>query len=171
MFFPRLESWFAVQVVPQHEKQVASMLEYKGYELFLPTYLSKRYWSDRVKVLERPLFPGYVFCRLREMSLGSVCMTPGVVRILGAGPNSTSIPDAEIEAIARAVRSGLDICPFIPYARVGQHVRVKQGPLAGIVGRLIQIKNRTRLVLAVEVAFKAITVDIDAAEVTPLEFA
>ena len=98
-------------------------------------------------------------------------MTPGVIRILGAGSNSTSIPDAEIEAIARAVRSGLDICPFIPYARIGQQVRVKQGPLAGIVGRLIQIKNRTRLVLAVEVAFKAVTVDIDAAEVTPLEFA
>lgn len=168
MFSPRPEAWFAVQVMPQREKQVATMLEYKGCEQFLPTYLSKRFWSDRIKMVERPLFPGYIFCRAREASLGLICTTPGVKRILGAGPNSTSIPDAEIEAIAQAVRSGFDICPFIPYAKVGQQVRVKQGPLAGIVGRLIQIKNRTRLILAVELALKAITVDIDAAEVTPL---
>ncbi|PYV81621.1 MAG: hypothetical protein DMG05_29645, partial [Acidobacteria bacterium] len=55
--------WFALVVRSQHEKMVASVLHSKGYEEFLPLYTVKRRWSDRIKQLELPLFPGYVFCR------------------------------------------------------------------------------------------------------------
>ena len=63
MFAHTLESWFAVQVAPRHEKSVATLLSYKGYQHFLPTYRSRRAWSDRSKTIEVPMFPGYVFCR------------------------------------------------------------------------------------------------------------
>jgi hypothetical protein len=56
-------SWFAVQVKGTHEKRVATMLDYSGFEWFLPLYERRHHWSDRIKRVELPLFPGYIFCR------------------------------------------------------------------------------------------------------------
>ena len=55
--------WYALYVRPRFEKLVHYQLAEKGYETFFPTYISRRKWSDRVKSLCLPLFPGYVFCR------------------------------------------------------------------------------------------------------------
>ena len=53
--------WFAFRVRPRHEKQVSIALREKGFTEFLPLYKSKRQWADRTKVVEMPLFPGYIF--------------------------------------------------------------------------------------------------------------
>ena len=64
------EAWFALSVVPRKEKATAQALRSKGYEDFLPMYSMKRRWSDRMKVVEMPLFPGYVFCRFDPKEIG-----------------------------------------------------------------------------------------------------
>ena len=58
-----LLSWFAAYTRPHHEKVAATSLERRGYEILLPSYRTARRWKDRVKQLELPLFPGYVFVR------------------------------------------------------------------------------------------------------------
>src|SRR6266446_4384964 len=55
--------WYALHVRTRFEKVVARNLRGKGYEEFLPLYSRTNRWSDRVKEIELPLFPGYVFCR------------------------------------------------------------------------------------------------------------
>ena len=55
--------WYALQVWSRKETSVSIHLQSLGYEFFLPTYKCQRQWSDRVKELEQPLFPGYLFCR------------------------------------------------------------------------------------------------------------
>jgi hypothetical protein len=55
-----LNEWFAFRVRPRHEKQVSISLREKGFVEFLPLYKSKRQWADRTKVVEMPLFPGYI---------------------------------------------------------------------------------------------------------------
>jgi hypothetical protein len=49
-------SWFAVQVKTTHEKRVTSLLDFRGYEWFLPLYTCRRRWSDRIKKVALPLF-------------------------------------------------------------------------------------------------------------------
>jgi transcription antitermination factor NusG len=83
-------SWFARQVKPRHEKTTAEALRSKGLEDFLPQYLAIRRWSDRIKRLEAPLFPRYVFCRFDLRNKLNVLTTPGVVSILGVG--KTPVP-------------------------------------------------------------------------------
>ena len=61
------EQWYALHVRPQSEKVVVSHLRTKGYEEYLPLYTSSRRWSDRIKVLEKPLFAGYAFCKTEEI--------------------------------------------------------------------------------------------------------
>lgn len=159
------ESWFVVQVAPRAEKRVAEYLTYKGYRCFLPLYKTRRNWSDRKKVLELPLFPGYVFCRLLERSAGLVLATPGTVRIIGVGGKPCPVSACEIEALQRVVSSDVQASPYSPFLKIGEKVEIKNGPLAGLVGIIINIQNQHRLVLSVDLVMKSISVDIDTFEV------
>lgn len=58
-----------------HLKAVSSTLTYKGYECFLPVYNTTRQWSDRVKTVSVPLFPGYLFGRFDVQHRLPILMT------------------------------------------------------------------------------------------------
>src|SRR5579862_5484514 len=92
-------AWFALAVIPRKEKITAQTLRLKGYEDFLPLYTVKRRWSDRVKEVELPLFPGYVFCRFDPGIRLPILKIPSVISVLGLGKTPQPIPDAEISAL------------------------------------------------------------------------
>ena len=73
--------WFALTVAPRKEKVTAQTLRAEGFDEFLPLCSSTRRWSDRIKRLENPLFPGYVFCRFDLRDRQAVLKTPGVVSL------------------------------------------------------------------------------------------
>lgn len=168
MSYNDLKPWFALQVAPRAEKKVAASLVYKGYECFLPLYKASRRWSDRNKIVELPLLPGYVFCRMLEASSGFVLATPGTVRIVSFGGKAYPVSETEIVSLQQIVRSGVGAIPFVPFLRIGQRVEVKSGPLMGVSGIVLQIKNHRRLILSVDLVMKSIAVDVDAYEVAYL---
>jgi transcriptional antiterminator RfaH len=154
------DAWFVVQVMPQSERRVASILEYKGYQQFSPTYLVRKRWSDRIKSREAPLFPGYVFVRSPAAGVrGLVSSTPGVTRILGFGGSPCPVPDREMTAIRRLSLQG-QAFP-IPYVEVGQRVEIREGPFAGVVGIVRRIKSRSCLIVSVELISRSIYVVVD----------
>src|SRR6267143_5376043 len=95
--------WFALQVKSRYESVVTAHLDGKGYEWFLPLYKCRRRWSDRLKEIECPLFPGYVFCRLNSLDRLPILIIPGVVLIVGTGKIPVPIDETEIAAIQAAV--------------------------------------------------------------------
>src|ERR1700733_6519451 len=114
--------WCAVQVMPNHETRIATMLSCRGYEHFMPTYSTRRKWSDRFKVLELPLFPGYVFCRVQKESASGVFKMPGVCRIVSFGGKICHIDDLEIATLKQVVKSGRDFAPT-SYWKAGDKVQ------------------------------------------------
>src|SRR5258708_7955784 len=154
------ESWFALQVISGCDKQVAASLEVRGMEPFLPLYRSRRRWSDRTRVIDLPLFPGYVFCRFHAERLLPVLTTPGVVRVVSAGKCPSPIADEEIAAIQRIVSSGGSVEPW-PYLKTGQMVRILDGPLFGMNGILAEVKSRRRLVVSVHLLQRSVAVEVD----------
>lgn len=157
-------SWCVLQVVPRHEYTVARTLAWRGYVHFLPTCWVHRRWSDRVKVIEQPLFPGYVFCRIQQALMQLVRGTPGIIRIVSFGRNPCPIPEDEIEAIRRMLLSKREISP-VPYLQAGQKVEVIAGPLAGVTGIIIRVKHSHRLVMSIDLIMKSIAVEVDCSEV------
>jgi len=155
------ESWFAVQVKTTHEKRVTSFLDYQGYECFLPVYKCRRRWSDRVRAVEMPLFPGYVFCRFMPRFRVTILKAPGVLRIVGFGYTPTPIDDPEIAAIQRVVYSGFGLSPH-PFLRVGQQVRITSGSLSGLEGLITDVR-RDRLILSINLLQRSVAVEIDSA--------
>src|SRR5215831_6448579 len=77
------KQWYAVHLRPRCEKLVALQLRNKGYEEYLPMYRSRRRWSDRVKKIELPLFPGYIFCKFDVEKRLPILVIPGVISIVG----------------------------------------------------------------------------------------
>jgi transcription antitermination factor NusG len=159
--------WFALQVRSQHEKAVASTLRDKGYEEFLPVCQIKRRWSDRMKRIEVPLFPGYVFCRFDVEKRLAILVTSGVRFIVGVAKIPTPIDNSEILALQSIVKSGLPAEPW-PFLKIGQRVRIEQGSLEGIEGILLTPKSSSRLVVSVTLLQRSVAVEIDREWVTPI---
>jgi restriction endonuclease Mrr len=79
--FPSDGHWVCVEVRRNKERQVAALLEQKGYTFFLPTYPTLQRSSDRIHKAEVPLFPGYIFCQCDPHQSLPVLGTPNVIRI------------------------------------------------------------------------------------------
>jgi transcription antitermination factor NusG len=159
--------WCAVATKARHEAVVSKFLQATGIEQFLPTSWIERRWSDRVKAVEVPLFPGYLFCRIAPQTARTVLAVPGVSRILRCGASLYPVPDAEVEAIQSLVLSGLPASPG-PYLTQGDPVRVTGGPLKGQQGILVKIKKQYRFVVSINLLQRSVFVDLDAASVEAL---
>ncbi len=154
------ELWFALRVKSHCEKAVANMAQNKGFEGFVPVYKSSRRWSDRVKALELPLFPGYVFCRLNPQHRLPLLTIPGALYFVGNGKVPVPIDDAEIVAIQTAVHSGLLTEPYA-FLEVGQRIRLEDGPLTGMEGILVETSNQQRLVVSVTLLKRSVAVTVE----------
>jgi transcription antitermination factor NusG len=159
--------WFALQVRARHEIGVAEYLKGKGYEWFLPLYKSKKRWSDRIKEVESPLFPGYLFCRLNPQNRLPILKTPGVTQIVGYNHVPIPVDEAEIHAIRTLVASGIPNQPC-PFLEVGNRVRIESGALRGLEGVLMELKGKRRLVLSITLLQRSVAVEVDSEVVSVL---
>jgi transcription antitermination factor NusG len=158
---PGHSPWYALRVRSSFESVVSRTLREKGYEEYLPVYHSRRHWSDRVKVLDLPLFPGYVFCRLDlSQRILPVLTTPGVVRVVGAGRDPIPVSEEEIAAVKVILNSGLGAHPW-PFLAVGSTVYIERGPLAGLEGIVLNLEKQWRLVVSVSLLQRSVAVEID----------
>lgn len=157
--------WFAVQVAAKHEKIVASILSYKELVNFLPTYKKKKKWSDRFKIVELPLFPGYVFCQFNHSMVRDVLSTPGITKIVGFGRKPHPIADEEISALQKMMRFGIPTRPE-PYLKVGRKVQITRGALAGVIGILTRYSNQERLVISLDMITQSVSIEIGLSSVS-----
>jgi transcription antitermination factor NusG len=138
----------------------------RGYEWFLPLSKERKRWSDRIKEVESPLFPGYLFCRSDVQNRLPILKTPGLIQIVGYNRQPISVDEFEIAAIQTLVASGLpnQLCSFV---EIGDRVRIQSGPLYGLEGILVESRGRHKFVLSVSLLQRSVAVEIDALSVTP----
>ncbi len=160
-------NWYALQVRSRWEGTAAGLLRGKGLETLLPTYSTKRKWSDRFKVVEEPLFPGYVFCRFDVHNRLPVLITPGIISVVGVGKTPIAVDDAEMFSIQAAMGAGIQMEPW-PYVEIGERVRVKDDVLDGMEGILTSFKGSHRVVISVTLLRRSVALEIDRSRITPL---
>lgn len=123
-------------------------------------YRSKRRRSDRLKTIEVPLFPGYLFCRFNPARKTPVLRTPGVIRIVGAGGRSIPVDETEVAAIKTVVASRLKAQPC-SFLNQGQVVKIDEGPLARLEGVVVSWKGGHRLIVSVTFLHRSVAVELD----------
>jgi transcription antitermination factor NusG len=153
--------WFALQVRTRHELGVADYLRGQGYEWLLPLYKCRKRWSDRIKEVETPLFPGYLFCRFNPQNRLPILKTPGVIQIVGFNHVPSPVDESEIKAIQTLMATGVPNQPW-PYLEIGDRVKIESGSLRGVEGILVDFKGSHRLVLSITLLQRSVAVEIDA---------
>jgi len=157
---PQPSPWFALYTTSRHEKRVAHHLCQRQIEYFLPLYRAQRKWSDGSRVtLDLPLFPGYLFVRVRRTERVRVLEVPGALAIvLGTGGEPAALPETAIAAL----RSGLEERRAEPHPLLtaGQRVRIRAGAFAGLQGIVLRSKNRCRVVLTLEHIMRSFSVEL-----------
>ncbi|HEY6349902.1 MAG TPA: transcription termination/antitermination NusG family protein [Candidatus Angelobacter sp.] len=159
--------WLCLQVKSGGEFRSALGLKERGYETFVPVFEQKREWSDRIKIVQVPLFIGYVFLRFNVGNTHSVVTAPGVLRFVGTGKMPMPIEDSEIEALQVTTQAGL-LCGPCAFLEVGQEVEVRLGPLISLRGKIVRFKNKQRLILSVNLIKRSVFVEVDGYEVVPV---
>ena len=162
-----LSNWYAIYVCSRHEKRVAVHLQRLRIEHLLPLYTSVRRWKDRRKVLELPLFPGYVFVRLALRDRLKVLEVPSVVRFVEFHGRPALLAENDVEALRAGLTNQLKMEPH-PYLKVGRRVRVSAGPLVGSEGILVRRKDKYRVVLSIELIMRSVAVEVDLMDVEPM---
>jgi transcription antitermination factor NusG len=152
--------WFAIRVKSNYENAVSATLRGKGFDEFVPTYRVRRQWSDRTKVTDRPLFPGYLFCRLDLKKRLPLLTTPGFLYIVGKGSRPEPLEENEVLAIRAVVSSGIPAAPW-PSIAVGQKVRLERGPLRGVEGIISKIADQQRIYLNATLLQRSVSVQVD----------
>jgi len=160
-------AWYAVMVKHQHERPLESALRHKGFEALAPFYRTRKRWSDRVKEIELPLFPGYLFCHFHFDQRIGVLDIPGISRVVSFNGCPVPIPTEEIAAI-RAVMDAKAVVRPWPHLKAGDRVRIERGALRGIEGTLLREKELFRLVIGIEMLQRSVAVEIDADSIVPV---
>jgi len=153
--------WFAVRTRSRHEKSVTADLLEKDVHAYVPLSRTERQWSDRRKLVESPLFPGYVFVKIAPdaESRVPVLQTNGVVAFLGVRGIGIPIPEAEIAAIQTLLREGVPVSAH-PFVQIGQRVRIRGGSLDGLEGLLTGVEGKRNLVLSIELIERSVAIRI-----------
>jgi len=163
-------AWYAVQISYRCEQRVAQGLTNKGIETYLPLLREVHQWKDRQKTIDVPAFCGYLFVRY-EPNLRNrvkVLETSGVVRMLGGNHAPSPVSEIEIEAVRRTISSGVP-CGRCDALTPGTMVRVMRGPIAGVLGKLVRIKNSLRLVISISVFSQSISAEVNLSDVEPVQ--
>ena len=136
--------WLAVYTRPRWEKKVNQLLKEKGVESYCPLNKVRRKWSDRVKLIEEPLFKSYVFVKVTDDDRTLVRMTPGAINFVYWQGKPAVIKEKEIAAIKRFLdeyenveaRSSVEL-------KVNQRVRITNGSFMDQEGKVIDLRHKT----------------------------
>ena len=159
---PSQGDFLALHVRSNHEWKAEAFLKGAGIEGFVPYYLAKRQWTDRVVETKRPLFKGYLFARAGAR--GEVVKTPGLVQVVGFAGRLATVPHETVESLRILCASGgTRPCAYL---REGVRARIKTGALKGAVGVIVPGRGKkAHLVVSVHLLGRSVFVPIDRYEV------
>jgi transcription antitermination factor NusG len=145
--------WYAIYTKPRWEKKVHNLLIEKGVDSYCPLNRVPRKWSDRIKVVEEPLFKSYVFVRVEESQRTDVRMVNGVVNFVYWNGKPALIRDREIDAIKRFLNEHTDVQVIAADLKPEDTVLITAGPLMNKEGAVVEVKNKVAKVLIESLGF------------------
>lgn len=143
--------WFAVYTAPRAEKKVRERFIESGIEHYLPVQIVTRKWHDRLKKIEQPVLTGYIFVHILPEEAKKVLMTYGAIAFVREKAHPVPIPDDQIERLRFMVDLSDDDVEFcVSDFPPGTPVRITRGDLVGLIGELVEVKGKFKVVVRLE---------------------
>lgn len=136
------EKWHAIYTRPRWEKKVNALLQQKGFESYCPLNKIRRKWSDRIKLIEEPLFKSYVFVKIDDLKRTDVRMTNGVVNFVYWNGKPAIIKEREIQIIQKFLGEYENVETIKLDFKPGERIQVTSGPMMDKEGKILELKNK-----------------------------
>lgn len=135
--------WYAVYTKPRWEKKVAQALTNNHIENYCPLNKITKKWSDRMKVVEEPLFTSYVFVKITQRQQTQVRFIDGVLNYVYWLGKPAIIRDDEIETIKDFLKQHKNVRLENVRINVADRVKVIDGPLYELEGNVIAVNTKS----------------------------
>jgi transcription antitermination factor NusG len=155
-----IPKWYAVYTNPRAEKLVNNRLLETGVETYLPMQKTYRQWSDRKKLVEKPLLSSYVFVKVIPTDFPKVYRTIGVVKFISFEGKPVSIPQKQIDNLRLLIDSNAEIAVTSEKFEKGDNVEVITGSLTGLRGELVKVHGRKKVIIRIDKLEQNIVVTI-----------
>jgi transcription antitermination factor NusG len=148
--FQNTRKWYVVYTKPSAEDMARDHIERKEISVFLPKIREYHYSSKRKEAKIKPLFPNYLFAHMAYPDdYYKVIWAKGVRRIVGNGVEPIPLDDSVVAFFKRQSEEKGFIQPS-SQLKIGDTVRVRNGPLAGLIGIIdgsIDEKGRIKVLM------------------------
>ena len=124
--------WFVAYTKTKNEFKALDFFKKIGVNAYVPSYIEKREWSDRVKKTLVPAISGYVFFELNKLNYELINSNPYLRNVLKRHGKAVTIRSEEIETLKEAL-NGYSVSQEI---NTGDSVKILSGAF----------KNKTGLV-------------------------
>ncbi|MGJ7031910.1 UpxY family transcription antiterminator [Niabella hirudinis] len=135
------KNWYAIYTKPRWEKKVSKLLADRDIVTYCPLNKVKRRWSDRIKMVQVPLLPSYLFVHIDSSAFQKIRETPGVINFVYIEGKPAIVKDYEVVRIRKFLSEfeNVELVPFNP--QKNQRVMINQGVLVEEAGRVVDLKN------------------------------
>jgi transcriptional antiterminator RfaH len=161
--------WYAVYTHSRAEKKVNSRLLEAGVDTFLPLQKTLRQWSDRKKLIEKPLISSYIFVKVTPREFFKVRITDGVVKFIALEGKPVVIPEEQMANLRILCGSDAEVAVSSDVYAKGDMVEVIYGSLTGLRGELIRVGRKHKVVIRIIQPGMNLTVDIKTTLLRKLE--
>ena len=135
-------NWYAVRTKTKKELRAKDYYSTLGIESYVPTYTTKRAWSDRIKKIKVSAVPGYLFFKLKKIDFDLVNLNPYTTNVVRTSSGKPAvIPPNEIECLKKHLSGSEQTNES--FLTVDDVVSVGSGPFCseiGVVEKFIQNK-------------------------------
>ena len=140
--------WFAAKTKQKGEFKAKDFFSSMGVNSYVPSYLTRKVWSDRIIKVTVPAINGYVFFELPKIDFDLINLNPftkNVVRDIGGLP--AIIKDEEIVVLKKhlngeAISNSVDL-------QEGQKIKVNSGPFVFKKGTINKI-SCNKVIISIE---------------------
>lgn len=166
-FFP---TWYLIYTKTKQENKVANQLSEDGTVYLLPKEKVVRQWHDRKKIIDRPLFPSYIFVFVKDIAtFYYVKDLKGVCMFVKFGKEFATVPENVINNIRLITNNGNNVGVYTGTLSFGQKITISNGPLCGLMGEIHKVDNKSVVCVRVNLLNRAIFADIPYTSLIPAE--
>lgn len=150
--------WHVLHVKPRREKKVAEQCKLFKLPCFLPLRDETKIYQRRRVMVQKPVFPGYLFAAFDESGRTKLIQTNNLVRVLVPANEESFVCELSQVEAALSVDPTLGATAAL---RKGRFIRITGGPFRGVEGVIERLKSATTVCLNVDMIGQAIRVEVD----------
>lgn len=156
--------WTAVYTKSRAEKKIAQRLSEMNIEHYLPLQKTQVQWSDRKKIVDKVIIPGYIFVYVSEREYYDVLNVNGCVTYVRQDGKAARILESQMNSMKLILCDQSDACICENTFGAGQMVEINFGPFTGFIGEVIYQKNSGRLLVRIDQIGLCVSLEVPIAQ-------